>query len=133
MSHNYIWHGSPLSYLESFGVTHVYIMRLEKDNTIVSIAYVDMCGEDSFFNNFTYDPKYKEMKVSPGMILYYYIISDLIKRNVKKFYLLGGNYDYKKLYNGIETMTYSCLIYRDFSKIRKILKFFKLYFSNCFK
>jgi len=47
------------------------------------------------------------------MILYYYLISDLIARGKKKLYLLGGNLEYKKHFNGIATTTYTGNIYRE--------------------
>ena len=100
---------TPKQYLGKFCVTGVYVMQTEME--ILAIGFISETGENVFFENFSYNQKYA--KYSPGMVLYYFLISDLIARKKKRLYLLGGNLEYKKHFNGIATMTYSGFLYRE--------------------
>lgn len=100
---------TPKQYLKKFCVTGVYVM--ETDSEILAIGFISEIGENVFFENFSYNQEYA--KYSPGMVLYYYLISDLIARGKNKLYLLGGNLEYKKHFNGIATMTRTCSLPRE--------------------
>ena len=100
---------TPQQYLKKFCVTGVYVMQT--DSEILAISFISEIGENVFFENFSYNQEYA--KYSPGMVLYYYFISDLIARGKKKLYLLGGNLEYKKHFNGIATMTRTCSLPRE--------------------
>lgn len=100
---------TPQQYLKKFCVTGVYVMQT--DSEILAISFISETGENVFFENFSYNQEYA--KYSPGMVLYYYFISDLIARGKKKLYLLGGNLEYKKHFNGIATMTYTGTLPRE--------------------
>ena len=71
--------------------------------------------------NFSYNQEYA--KYSPGMVLYYYLISDLIARGKKKLFLLGGNLEYKRHFNGIPTTTYTGTLYREYFICPKYIRF----------
>lgn len=100
---------TPKQYLQKFCVTGVYVMETESE--MLAIGFISEIGENVFFENFSYNQKYA--KYSPGMVLYNYLISDLISRGKKKLYLLGGNLEYKKHFNGVATMTRSGMVYRE--------------------
>ncbi len=99
---------TPKEYLKRFSVTRIY--TLENKMGLVAIGFVSETGENAYFENFSYDLTYS--KYSPGMVLYYKILQDLCARGIRKFYLLGGSYSYKKNYNGIQSTCYSGYICR---------------------
>lgn len=100
---------SPKQYLQKFCVTGVYVMQT--DTEVLAIGFISETGDNVFFENFSYNQEYA--KYSPGMVLYHYLISDIITRGKKKLYLLGGNLEYKKHFNGIPTMTYTGMLPRE--------------------
>lgn len=108
-SHNFEWNKSSKDYLKEFGVTTIYVM--ETTNTVLAIGFTCETGKNVFFENFSFNHDFA--KYSCGMVLYHYIIKDLIDNNKETLYLLGGDLDYKKRYNGIKTLTYSGYIYRN--------------------
>lgn len=100
---------SPKQYLQKFCVTGAYVMGT--DSEILAIGFISEIGENVFFENFSYNSEYA--KYSPGMVFYHYLISDLIARGKKKLYLLGGNLEYKKYFNGVATMTRTGFLLRE--------------------
>ena len=76
----------------------------------IAVAFICDTGDNVYFENFSYDKTFE--KYSIGMVLYYYVICDLIQIHKKIFYLSGGWLDYKRHYNGVLTLTYSGKIYR---------------------
>lgn len=108
LSHNYEWGKAPKEYLKEAGITEVYIMATKDE--LLAVGFICTTEENVFFENFSYSPKYE--KFSLGNVLLYYIIGDLISQNKKTFFLLGGELEYKRRYNGIKTLTYSGHIYR---------------------
>ncbi len=107
-SHNFLYK-SAQNYIRDFHVTSMYVLKTAKD--ILAIEFISETNkEDVFAENFSYNVNYRDYSV--GIILYYHVIKDLIKNQKKRFYLLGGNYEYKKNYNGVCTMTRSGNIYR---------------------
>ena len=106
------------NYLQDFGVSYGYILKTQKN--ILAIGFTcETNTKDVYFENFSYNPDFS--KYSAGTVLYHAIIKDLIENKKRCFYLLGGNLDYKKRYNGIKTLTYSGYIYRN-SNYAKILR-----------
>lgn len=131
-SHNFKWNREPLEYLKTFGVSDIFVMHVRDE--ILAIGFVcDTGGEEAFFENFAYNLKYR--LYSPGIVLYHAIIADLIGLGKKRFCLLGGNLEYKRNYNGIATMTYTGLVYRDPKFIKLINtaapKIKRIPISNC--
>ena len=106
-THAFVWDSQ--NYLNDFCVSNAYI--LEVQNEVVAIGFdSDTGSENIYFENFSYDSKYA--KYSIGIILYHKMIENWINNKKKRIYLLGGNYEYKRHYNGICTMTRSGDIYR---------------------
>lgn len=103
LSHNFIWDKQPMDYIQYAGITDGYVMTI--GNRICAIGFICETGNNAYFENFSYDTEYKQY--SPGMIVYYYIIIDMIKLHKKILYLSGGWLDYKKWYNGVLTYTFS--------------------------
>lgn len=103
-SHNFFY--NPASYLRDFCVSNAYLLKA--NNITIAIGFdAETNKENVYFENLSYNTQY-----SVGMILYHNIIESWIKDHKKKAFLLGGNYEYKKRYNGICTMTRSGSIYR---------------------
>lgn len=137
-SHNFSFKGNPQSFLNTFGITDCYVLKLKRENSeetkseeeILAIGFIcDLPSGNVYFENFSSNQNYS--KYSVGMILYYQIINDLIKNRKKIFYLSGGNLEYKRHYNGVLTHTYSKsiknnrpLLQRTFWKIWEALKTF---------
>ncbi len=117
-TYGYDWSDKPKEYLTKNGITNVYIMQVK--NEILAIGFICETGENAFFENTAFNEQYK--KYSVGIVLYHFIIADLIKKEKKKLFLLGGNLEYKRHYNGIQTMTYTGHIYRNPEMRQKVLK-----------
>lgn len=95
-------------YIDRYHVSNVYILFFgEKIASIIltceqcSIAYLE---------NLTYDMELS--KYSPGMMAYEKVLEILISKGKKVFYLGGGDYDYKKKYDSVETTVTEGRIYR---------------------
>lgn len=116
-THNRNYHQKAHKYFEQYGVNKIY--TLMASDKVLSVGFICDTGENVYFENFSYDTEYK--KYSPGMVLYYAIIQDLIKQHKKKFYLLGY-YDYKSNYNGICTDAYIGKIFKSEQKIIYLTK-----------
>lgn len=99
----------PLDYIEKFYVTDCY--TLEINDKIYALLFLSNTDSNSFFENIGYDSELS--KYSLGTVLYYAVIKDLIEKKYKKFFLLGGNYEYKKRFNGILLYTISTSVKRD--------------------
>ncbi len=123
ISHDFSY--DPNLYLKDFGVSNAYLLKT--GSKIIAIGFDSETNKENvYFENFAYDLEYS--KYSIGMVLYHNIIESWINNHKKKAYLLGGDYEYKKRYNGICTMTYSGSIYRHpelVSRIEKIAKLLK--------
>ncbi len=114
-SHGFDWTKPPMSYLSENGVTHVYFMHSEHEP--LAIGFVCETGDNCFFENFSFNRDFA--KYSPGTVLYHFVIEDLIRKGKKKLFLLGGDLEYKRLFNGVRTETYTGCIYRDWAKVCK--------------
>lgn len=117
-TYEYNWDGDAKEYISQNGITNVYVMQIK--DKLAAIGFVCITGENVFYENTAYNDEYK--KYSVGIVLYHYIIDDLIKKRKKKLFLLGGNMEYKRHYNGIPTMTYTGYMYRDPDMHKKVLK-----------
>ena len=117
-TYDFNWSDQPKKYLIKNGITDVYVMQVNEE--ILAIGFICDTGENAFFENTAFNEKYK--KYSVGIVLYHFIVADLIKKGKKKLFLLGGNLEYKRHYNGIQTATYTGHIYRDPEMRQKVLK-----------
>lgn len=97
-------------------VSHAYKMFIA--GRLAAIGFTSETDENVYFINFSYDESIS--KYSPGMVLYYYIIKDLITIGKTRFYLGGGDYEYKKRYNGTTVRVYSAYIYFRISSLDMI-------------
>lgn len=114
-SHGYEWTKPPMTYLSSNGITHVYLLHTEREP--LAIGFDCETGDNCFFENFSFNKDFA--KYAPGTILYHYLIEDLIRKGKKKLFLLGGDLDYKRRFNGIRTETWTGCVYRDWEKVCK--------------
>ena len=94
-------------YLDTYHVTDA--MTLIAGTQIIGIAFYCVVNTVSYFENFSYDPRYKEYSV--GYITYELLLEQLIEQKIQSFFLGGGDYDYKRRYGAIETIAYSGHIY----------------------
>lgn len=125
-SHNYHYWKTPLEYLTEAGITSGYVMSINQEP--VAIAFCCETDKNVFFENFSFDKIFE--KYSLGMVIYYHFIKDMINQKMQTIYLLGGNLEYKKRYNGIETRTYTSNIMREKSKGFKMLEKFVAYLNK---
>lgn len=109
-SHGFVWKYSNIDYIRYSGITHGYVMAIDKK--IYAIGFICDTGDNVYFENFSYDEDYR--KFSLGMIIYYYIICDMIKSRKRIMWLSGGWLEYKKRYGGTLTYTFSGKIYKKF-------------------
>lgn len=121
-SHMFRLNSTPECFLREYGISTIYALYLS--NKPIAVGFSCETGDISYFENFSYNPQYHLF--SPGMILYHYIIEQLIKKSVRKFYLSGGELDYKRRYNGVRTQTYTGRIFRDKKRIPNALSKYHL-------
>lgn len=112
-AYGFNWDKDARCYLSQNGITHVYCMHTDREP--LAIGFVCQTGENCFLENFAYN---KDFSIySPGMVLYHFIIADLIKKGKRKLFLLDGELDYKRRFNGIRTETWTGCIFRDEQKV----------------
>ena len=101
-------------------ITDAYVLYINNEiKSIILYSIID--GQTAYCHNMAYDTKFSKYNI--GNELYYYSIKDLIKRGIRKIYLGGGNYKYKKNSNAIKSVTYNGNIF--------LLNFWQKIFS-CF-
>lgn len=106
------------TYLNNWYVTDIYYLSFGE--RIASILMSCEQCENVYLENITYDAELANY--SPGQIAYDYYLKELIKKNKKMVYLLGGDYDYKKRYGSVETKV------AELTYVRKNIKsFIKVY------
>lgn len=121
-SHKTDYKMSSEEYLDYYHVTD--LLEVEVGNQIVGIAFYCRVDDTAFFENFSYDSKFT--KYSIGHITYEILLEHLIEQKVKKFFLGGGNYDYKRRFGSVETEAYLGHLYS-----KKSLKNVNDYFLSC--
>lgn len=99
---------TPLQYLKSYYVTHIYVLYFGDDIAAIVLS-CEQCPI-VYIENITYDKEYA--KYSAGQILYDLYLSKLTEKAVKEIYLAGGNLDYKKRYGSIEDKSYVGTVYK---------------------
>lgn len=95
-------------YLDRYHVSNVYILYFG-EKIAAMILTCEQCPI-AYLENLTYDMELS--KYSPGMMAYDMVLEILISKGKKVFYLGGGDYDYKKKYDSIETTVTEGKIYR---------------------
>jgi len=95
-------------YIERYHVSNIYIMYLG-DRVAAMILTCEQCPI-AYLENLTYDLTFS--RYSPGLIAYEMVMERLISKGKKVFYLGGGDYDYKKKYDSVETIVTEGKIYK---------------------
>lgn len=95
-------------YISKYHVSNVYVLYFGE----IVAAIIITCEQCSiaYLENLTYDKKLS--KYSPGMMAYEMVLEKLISKGKTAFYLGGGDYDYKKKYDSVETVVTDGKIYR---------------------
>ncbi|MDR1071318.1 MAG: GNAT family N-acetyltransferase [Rickettsiales bacterium] len=99
-----------MSYLDDYFVTDCWVLYV--GSSVASIVFVSDTPPNAYLENITYNPDFA--KYSAGMVLFYHVICELIESGHEQFYLLGGDMEYKRHFNGIMTDTYSCQFSRKY-------------------
>lgn len=110
-------------YLDKYHVSNVYILYFGKFVAAI-ILTCEQCPI-VYLENLTYDVNFS--RFSPGLLAYEMVLEKLILKGKNCFYLGGGDYDYKKKYNSIETDVIEGRMYR--STLIKI-KYYSLDYYN---
>lgn len=106
-THNFTTNVKLNDYIATNFITDTYVLWIK--NEIKAVLFLSNTDNNAFVENLTYDSSLS--KYSIGTVLYYFVIKDLIIKKYNKIFLLGGNLDYKKRFNGINTTTYSGKVY----------------------
>ncbi len=97
---------NPEKYLDSdFNkITDAYVLYINNEiKSIVLYSIIDK--KTAYCHNMAYDMEFSKYNI--GNELYYYSIKDLIQKGIKKIYLGGGNYEYKRNSKAIKSDTYN--------------------------
>lgn len=95
-------------YLIKYHVSNVYVLYF--GNIIAAIIITCEQCAIAYLENLTYDMELS--KYSPGMMAYDMVLERLISKGKTEFYLGGGDYDYKKKYDSVETAVTEGKIYK---------------------
>ena len=95
-------------YLIKYHVSNVYVLYFG-DKIAAIIITCEQCPI-VYLENLTYDMELS--KYSPGMMAYEMVLERLILKRKLVFYLGGGDYDYKKKYDSVETIVTEGKLYR---------------------
>jgi hypothetical protein len=95
-------------YIDKYHVSNIYILYF--GGTIAAMILTCEQCSIAYLENLTYDMELS--KYSPGMIAYEMVLERLISKGKTAFYLGGGDYDYKKKYDSVETAVTEGKIYR---------------------
>lgn len=95
-------------YLDRYHVSNIYILFFG-EKIAAMILTCEQCPI-TYLENLTYDMELS--KYSPGMMAYEMVLEKLISKGKTMFYLGGGDYEYKKKYDSVETSVTEGKIYR---------------------
>lgn len=109
-THHRDYHMTRDEYLSRYHVSNAYVLNFGERCAAIVLT-CEQCPI-AYLENLTYDMELS--KYSPGMMAYDMVLERLISKGKTHFYLGGGNYDYKRKYNSIETMVTSGKKYRSF-------------------
>lgn len=98
-------------YLAKYHVSNIYIMYAG-EKIAAMILTCEQCSI-AYLENLTYDSDFS--KCSPGLLAYEMVLERLILKGKTAFYLGGGDYDYKKKYDSVETIVTEGKIYRSWT------------------
>lgn len=106
-SHGTVYELSETDYLDTYHVTDA--VAVMANDRMIGIAFVCVVENTAYFENFSYDQRYKELSI--GFITYELVLEYLINRRVQTFYLGGGDYGYKRHFGAIESVAFSGHLY----------------------
>lgn len=86
------------------------------DNIVAILFSCEQCSV-AYLDNLSFDIQFA--KYSPGQQIYEFFLTRLIEKKIKKVFLGGGDYEYKRKYHSIEEKLYDGIICRNiYQKIR---------------
>lgn len=92
----------------SNNVTDVYSLIIA-DNP-AALVFVSITDDSAYLQNLSYNPEFANY--SPGIVLLYSVISDLIQNNLTTLYMGGGSLEYKRRMGGENRPAYHGIIIR---------------------
>lgn len=96
------------NFLTSNNVTDVYSLIIA-DNP-AALVFVSITDDSAYLQNLSYNLEYANY--SPGIVLLYSVISDLIQNNLTTLYMGGGSLEYKRRMGGENRPAYHGIIIR---------------------
>jgi len=117
-THRKDYNADPKEYLAEYNVTNAYVMYI--NGSIVAIAFANITDDNVYLENITYNQEYS--KYSVGMVLYYYIISELLNKGYKTLFLSTGTSEYKHRFNGNSTECYNGRVMRFSTYVAHLIK-----------
>jgi len=107
-THNVRYNLTWKEYLDRYHVSNIYIL-FWGEKIAAMVLTCEQCPI-AYLENLTYDMELS--KYSPGMMAYEMVLEKLISKGKTMFYLGGGDYEYKKKYDSVETSVTEGKIYR---------------------
>ena len=97
------------AYLQKYHISDIYVLYF--GNNIAAIMFSCEQCSIAYLDNFSFAIQYS--RYSPGQQIYEYVMTRLIEKKIKKVFLAGGDYDYKRNYGSIEERLYDGVIFRN--------------------
>jgi hypothetical protein len=120
ITHNANYKMQAKEYLRKFFVTHAYVLKIAgKDEAILFLCDISSIV---YLENLTYNSELSSYSL--GIILYYFVVGELINSKKVNLYLGDGNQEYKRRFNGVNQLAFDGYIIRKslFSKLAEGLK-----------
>jgi hypothetical protein len=99
---------SPKEYLKKYFITSAYCLLI--NNAMESILFICELNDIVYLENITYNKEFA--KYGPGIVLYDFLLRDLIFRGKKEIYLGDGNQEYKRRFCGENQLAFNGVISR---------------------
>ena len=96
-------------YLQEYHISDIYVLYFGENIAAVMFS-CEQCST-AYLDNFSFDIQYS--RYSPGQQIYEYVMTRLIEKKIKRVFLAGGNYDYKRYYGSIEEQLCDGVIFRN--------------------
>ncbi len=128
-THGTNYHLTTEEYLKKYCITDADVLYL--DGEIVGVNFLNVMGENAYFENVSYDIQYGGRYI--GIVLYYFSICNLIKTKVKRLFLANGEYQYKANYGAIEEIAFNGSIQRAGFSLRTLTGTIKRNFKRAIK
>jgi hypothetical protein len=119
-THNAKYKIQAQEYLRRYFVTHAYVLKIaEKTEAILFLCDISSIV---YLENLTFNQELSGYSL--GMVLYYFVIGDLINSKKINVYLGDGNQEYKRRFNGINQLAFDGYIIRKsiVNKLKECLK-----------